>query len=67
MLIVRRLDELEVNDLEAFFLAGGSHTFQKRRVSSAAAEQMVVPSGDTAVWRTLEVWPWSSATLVMEG
>ena len=37
-------------------------TFQKRSVSSAAAEQMVVPSGLCAMCSTRLVWPVSSAT-----
>mmetsp|Transcript_9753 Transcript_9753/g.31271 ORF Transcript_9753/g.31271 Transcript_9753/m.31271 type:complete len:319 (-) Transcript_9753:869-1825(-) len=40
---------------------------QKRRVSSAAAETTVSPSGDWARWRTRAVCPVSSQSLVMAG
>mmetsp|Transcript_15058 Transcript_15058/g.38845 ORF Transcript_15058/g.38845 Transcript_15058/m.38845 type:complete len:363 (+) Transcript_15058:245-1333(+) len=41
--------------------------FQKRRVSSAAAETTVDPSGLCAMWSTRAVWPVSSAALTIEG
>ena len=41
--------------------------FQKRRVSSAPAEQMEEPSGEAARWSTRAVWPVSSFTLAMLG
>lgn len=44
-----------------------SKTFQKRRVSSAEAVQMVVLSGAIAMWRTLWEWPRRSATLEQVG
>ena len=47
-------------------VASAKH-FQKRSVSSAAAEQTVVPSGDCARCRTRDVWPDISATLAMDG
>ena len=36
-----------------FELGGGPNTFQNRRVSSAAAETMVHPSGEVSIWSTL--------------
>ena len=42
--------------------AASEKHFQKRRVSSAAAEQTVVPSGDCARCSTRDVWPVISAT-----
>ena len=47
--------------------AASAKHFQKRSVSSAAAEQTVVPSGDCARCSTREVWPDISATLAMDG
>lgn len=49
---------------EYTFWTGGASAkhFQKRRVSSAAAEQTVVPSGDCARCSTRDVWPDISAT-----
>lgn len=46
------------------FWAGGASAkhFQKRSVSSAAAEHTVVPSGDWARCSTRDVWPDISAT-----
>jgi hypothetical protein len=48
-------------------LAVMSKIFQNRRVSSPAADTTVVPSGDRAICKTLEVCPDSSATRVKEG
>ena len=42
-------------------------TFQKRSVSSAAAEATVAPSGLCSMWRTRAVWPLNSWILVMVG
>jgi methylmalonyl-CoA mutase len=49
------------------FFWGPSKTFQKRSVSSAAAEQTVVPSVESAVRSTRDWWPKSSAVLTMVG
>lgn len=43
-------------------VAGSPKHRQNLRVSSAPAVTTVLPSGDTALWRTLWVWPVSSAT-----
>ena len=39
-----------------FFSWSTEKHFQSRRVSSAAAETTVSPSGDIAIWRTRDVW-----------
>ena len=49
-----------------FFLSAAKH-FQKRSVSSPAAETTVDPSGDMAMPSTRCEWPVSSVTLAMEG
>lgn len=66
--IPRRTNELlEVFGLD-FFLAGSvAKHFQILRVSSAAAETTVCPSGLMAIWRTRQEWPVSSVTLTIDG
>lgn len=66
--MLRMIDLFEVACIsDILFLRAASKTFQNLRVSSAAAEHTIVPSGDCAVWRTREVWPVRSAIFVMFG
>ena len=54
--------------LASFFeVSPPDRMFQKRRVSSAAADTIVFPSGDCAMCSTRLVCPVSSATLTMLG
>ena len=62
-----RLSRLVKRTLVFFLVVGGSHTLQKRSVSSAAAEHTVVPSGEMDVCSTLDVCPVRFATCVIWG
>ena len=69
--VLYRMAEESTDDWAAalpfLFWSPPLRTFQKRSVSSAAAEQMVVPSGLCAMCSTRLVWPVSSATRTIEG
>ncbi|KNC30303.1 hypothetical protein FF38_07384 [Lucilia cuprina] len=55
------------SDNAGLFSLGCYDSNQNAEVSSAPALITVLPSGDKAICKTLEVWPVSSACLTIEG
>lgn len=58
---------LAPRELLLFFFPSGAKIFQNRSVSSAAHEHTRDPSGEVAMWRARDVWPFSSLILDMFG